>query len=116
MMRLLDLDPRWLLKDSKRIGFIFISPVQHVRSDGSTNPTPWRQTCFVSPTPLHDQEPAATTAMADLADKDGDFDWVQYCNQECGWTVANGIENATFETMTVTPSLDAARVAFGTAS
>ena len=44
--------------------------------------------------------------MADLADEDGDFMWAQYCNQASGWTVAGGIENATFDTMTVTPSLD----------
>lgn len=109
-MRLTDLDPRWLLDQSgRRIGFIFISPKQHVRHDGTTNPTPWRQTCFASPTPLHDQEPAVCRAMADLAGEDGEFDWWQPCNQAEGWKVQGGIASATFETMTVTPSLDGSK-------
>ncbi len=105
-MRLVDLDPRWLMEDGRRVGFIFISPCQHVDGGHSHPPTPWRQTCFVSPTPHENQEPPINLAMADLADKDGDFCWVQFCNPGCGWVVAGGIENATFETMTVTPSLD----------
>ena len=31
---------------------------------------------------------------------------VQGCKQEARWTIAGGIANASFETMTVTPSLD----------
>lgn len=106
-MRLIDLDPRWLLDASgRRVGFIFISPKQIARHDGTSNPVPWRQTCFPFATPLHDQEPAVWKAMADLAGSDGEFDFWQACNQGCGWKITGGIENATFETMTVTPSLD----------
>ncbi len=106
-MKLLDLDPRWLVDPrGRRIGFIFISPKQMTRSDGSTKPAPWRQTCFVQATPLHDQDSAVHRAMADMADDDGEFDWWQACNQARGWKIAGGIENATFDTMTVTPSID----------
>lgn len=105
-MHLMDLDPRWLLKDGARVGLIFISPCQRVRHDGTTNPIPWRQTCFALPTGEGYQNLAITLAMADLADEDGDFDWAQLCNPACGWTIAGGIENATFETITVTPSID----------
>jgi hypothetical protein len=106
-MKLLDLDPRWLVDQSgRRIGFIFISPQQMARHDGTTNPTPWRQTCFATPTPMHDQEPAVWKAMVDRAGEDGEFDFWQACNQSSGWKIAGGIENATFDTMTVTPSID----------
>lgn len=106
-MKLLDLDPRWLTDQSgRRVGFIFISPKQMTRHDGTTNPVPWRQTCFAVATPLHDQDPAVYRAMSDLAGADGEFDFWQPCNQSSGWTIAGGIENATFETMTVKPSID----------
>jgi hypothetical protein len=106
-MKLIDLDPRWLVDQSgRRIGFIFISPKQMMRHDGTTNPTQWRQTCFVAATSLHDQELAVWKAMADLAGNDGEFDFFQACNQSSGWKIAGGIENASFETMSVTPSID----------
>lgn len=100
-MRLTDLDPRWLLKDGRRVGFVFISPTQDrpARHDGSKSP-PWRQSCFPQPTP-HDVQRAIFEEMF----ADDDFT-IQGCNPACGWKIEGGIENATFETMTVTPSLD----------
>ena len=88
-MRLVDLDPQWLLKDGTRIGFTFISP---------TNPR-FRQSCFAMPTPRRDQ-----WALFEVVH--GDAITIQGCKPECGWTIEGGIEAATFETMTVTPSLD----------
>lgn len=111
-MRLVDLDPRWLLKDGVRIGLIFISPCQRTRYDGTKNPVPWRQTCFAVPTQHGDQETSINAAMADLADGDGDFMWAQHCNPEVGWSITGGIEGASFETLTVTPSLDGSRAGF----
>jgi hypothetical protein len=96
---LLELEPRWIMKDGRRIGFTFISPVQRVRQDGSFNPTPWRQSCFVVPTPMHQQFELFEAMYG------APFP-VQPCNQQCAWTVAGGIEQASFRTMTVTPSLD----------
>lgn len=37
---------------------------------------------------------------------DDEFDFWQPCNQSSGWKITGGIENASFETMTVTPSID----------
>lgn len=106
-MKLLDLDPRWLLdKTGRRVGFIFISPQQMARHDGTTNPTPWRQTCFVEGRSFKEQCPIVWQAMADLVDEDHEFGFWQPCNPSHNWKIAGDIENATFETMTVTPSLD----------
>lgn len=98
-MRLVDLEPRWILQDGLRIGFTFISPVQRVRHDGTVNPTPWRQSCFVQPTPMHVQFELFEAMYG------APFP-VQPCKQECAWTVAGGIEQADFASISVTPSLD----------
>jgi hypothetical protein len=105
-MRLTDLDPRWLWKDGIRIGFIFLCPTEKARHDGSPNPTPWRQTCFVQATPHDEQDAAVNAAMVDKLDEDGEFHQAQLCNPGAGWIVSGGIEKATFETISVTPSLD----------
>ena len=96
-MRLIDLDPRWLVKDGRRVGFVFMSPTQdkHARHDGSKSP-PWRQSCFPSATP-HDVQRATFEEM--FGD---DAFTVQGCSPYANWTIAGGIENASFETMTVT--------------
>ncbi|WP_158669489.1 hypothetical protein [Bradyrhizobium guangdongense] len=90
MTRLIDLDPQWIMKDGKRVGFTFFSPVQRAGMGNSR----WRQSCFPEPTSSDEQ-------FALLGDAP-----VQHCNPSCGWTIAGGIENASFETMTVTPSID----------
>lgn len=96
-MRLTELDPRWLVRDGHRVGFVFKSP---------TNPQ-WYQSCVTVCTPLHDQEDLFNAALPDVAEKpEYAFTKVQGCNQACAWTVAGGIENATFETISVTPSID----------
>ena len=105
-MRLTDLDPRWLIKDGKRVGFIFISPTQRLRSDGTTNPVPWRQTCFVERTLFKEQCKVVWAAMSDLAPGDDMFGFWQPCKADCAWTVAGGIAAAAFTTISVTPSLD----------
>lgn len=90
-MKLTDLDPRWLLIDGARIGFVFRSP---------KDPKYW-QTCFQSPTPTRKQQRLLYEAMF------GDDDFlVQGSNPDGNWTIHGGIANASFETMTVTPSLD----------
>lgn len=100
-MKLIDLDPRWLLRDGKRVGFIFKSPLPDKRE--------WWQSCFPVPTPRMEQNDFFNAALADLSDgsnADYLFTKVQGCKEECGWAIAGGIENASFETMSVTPSLD----------
>jgi hypothetical protein len=89
-MRLIDLDPQWLVKDGKRVGFTFFSPMQ----SSGMGKSRWRQSCLVQPLSTDDQ-----------FELNGDAP-VQQCNPACQWTIAGGIENASFETMTVTPSID----------
>jgi hypothetical protein len=98
-VRLADLDPQWLMFEGRRVGFTFISPAQRIRRDGTVNPTPYRQTCFAERVPFRDQLEIFEAMF-------GVPFFVQGCNPECAWTVAGGIDQASFETMTVTPSLD----------
>lgn len=100
-MRLADLDPRWLLKDGRRIGLIFLSPT------GPWGYTPWRQTCFFEQTPFREQCEAVWDACDDLKrPAQQHFGKFQTCDQQCAWTVAGGVESATFDTLTITPSID----------
>lgn len=88
-MRLVDLDPRWLVKGGKRIGFTFRSP---------TN-AGFRQACF--------EEPPSNVEQDDLFEAEfGERELIQGCNPAAHWTIAGGIDVATFEAMTVAPSLD----------
>lgn len=90
-MRLADLDPHWLVKDGARVGFMFKSPKLE---------SGYFQSCFVVPMPKRDQFALFKEAM-------GDDDYlVQPCKPEFAWTIAGGIAAASFETITVTPSLD----------
>jgi hypothetical protein len=88
-MRLTDLQPQWLERDGRRIGFVFISPTKPL----------WRQSCFVDRV-SHGEQRQIFESMFEAPHA------VQGCNPDCAWTVAGGIEAASFDTMTVTPSLD----------
>lgn len=92
-MKLLDLDPQWLIKDGKRVGFTFLSPI------GKQGNTHWRQSCFVVMLPSREQWKL-------FSDMHGEGACVQPCRPDFAWSVAGGLDAATFETMTVTPSLD----------
>lgn len=102
-MRLVDLDPRWLHNDAgARVGFYFISPA---------NPR-FRQSCFIAPTPHRDQfrtfwrEAGVLDTDEDSRDRHLARQMVQPCKPSAKWDIAGGIEHATFETISVTPSLD----------
>jgi hypothetical protein len=99
-MRLVDLDPRWLLSDGQKAGFIFLSP------SGEQHGKHWRQTCFFRPTLFDEQEKMIAAAMADQADEDGEFFDFQACESDCGWTAHGELD---FATLTVTPSLDGSK-------
>lgn len=88
-MRLIELDPVWLVKDGKRVGFTFISP---------TKP-PCRQSCFAQAMPSCEQ-------WALFEQYHGEETMVQGCKPECAWDFKGGIESADFATLTVTPSID----------
>lgn len=88
-MKLLDLDPQWLVKDGRRVGFTFLSPT------GKRGPIHWRQSCFVASPPSREQWA--------LFGEDAN---VQGCKPGVEWSIAGDIENASFETLSVTPSID----------
>lgn len=87
-MKLLELNPVWIEKDGKRIGFTFISPA---------NPQ-YRQSCFIK-TPPSRKQWALFAAQSFKKD-------VQGCREGTGWNIEGGIDNADFSTITITPSLD----------
>lgn len=93
-MRLSELDPQWLVRDGQRVGFIFRSP---------TNPQ-WFQSCLTTADGWRVQHELFNAALPGF----GEHGWtkVQGCSEGCAWTVAGGIEHATFETLSVTPSID----------
>lgn len=93
-MKLLDLDPKWIMKDGKRIGFTFLSP-----KGGSYGKRSYRQSCFPDPPSRRDQ-------MQLFAAMHGEDVIVQGCNPNAHWQIAGGIDNAAFETISITPSLD----------
>ena len=94
-MRLVELHPIWLERDGRRVGFTFMCP--HCQKD--------RLTCFAEPTPYKEQLKTMHAALG-LAQDDEDGwprDWVP-SNPTFGWALSN-LDN--FETVTVTPSIDA---------
>lgn len=90
-MKILALEAQWLMRDGRRIGVIFRNPLPDHRK--------WFVTCFAEPTPHEEQERAVHAAV-------GETDMWQGCNEASGWQFAGGIENASLETVTITPSLD----------
>lgn len=95
-MRLLDLDPRWLTKDGMRIGLLFNSPLS-----GRPGKAIFRMTAFFAPTPHDDQYDAIVAVV-------GEDGWLrtQTCNPAAGWTCTPDAQSATFENVSIQPSLD----------
>jgi hypothetical protein len=94
-MRLTDLEPRWLLKDGIRVGFIFRSP---------TRQTCW-QSCFQNPPPRREQWALFSAALGTPDESDPRHD-VQGCKPEAHWTITPDIAVADFASLSVQPSLD----------
>lgn len=103
-MRLTDLEPKWLTYEGRRVGFIFRSPIK----------PEWWQTCFVERFKLFSGSirsddkwctPDSQGGIVEACAPEAIEKW-QGCNIDHQWKIAGGIEAATFETMTVTPSLD----------
>lgn len=108
-MRLTDLDPQWLMFEDRRVGFIFRSPLAEKRK--------WWQTCFVESfytfrgrdgSYRHDREGYSPDSQAGIVARSVPEarECFQPCNSDHCWSVIRGVEVATFETMTVTPSID----------
>lgn len=97
-MKLLDLDPRWLIKDGQRVGFVFRSP--------TLGDDMWCS-CFEAPPERREQWALFAAAFPEGPKNEKGYGrCIQGMNSDHRWTIAGGIEAATFETMTVTPSLD----------
>lgn len=94
-MRLVDLDPRWLEKGEKRVGFTFLCPCCQKH----------RLTALAEPTPFREQVKLMHGAMGTVPEDDEDWPvtWVP-ANANCKWSLSN-FDN--FETMSVKPSIDA---------
>lgn len=88
-MRLTELDPQWLMRDGKRIGFTFDGPLKRG----------YRQSCFVESPTMREQWKIFDANL-------GEDNKVQGCTPGTRWSIAGGIENADFATITVTPSID----------
>jgi hypothetical protein len=97
-MRLIDLDPRWLVKNGQRVGFVFMSP--------TLGDDMW-MACFENPPERREQWALYRAAFPeDYRNAKGFALMVQGMRPTSHWQIAGGIEAANFETMTVTPSLD----------
>lgn len=101
-MKLLDLDPRWLEENGRKVGIVFTSP---------TNPK-WRQTCFFVPSPrmfacdacrgLDEWKcPHSQSGLVEAAGIDPE--WFQGCTAGIAWTVHGPLD---FAVLTITPSID----------
>lgn len=108
---LIDLDPHWLTFEGRRVGFIFRCPL--AKEDRRR----WWQTCFVEKfytfkgrdgTYPNDRTAFAPDSQAGIVEAScpDAAEWWQGCNPNHQWTVVGGIENASFETISVTPSID----------
>lgn len=96
-MKLIDLEPRWLIKDGQRVGFVFRCPTRN---------SCW-QSCFVASPPRQEQwKLFADTFGGDDEDRDFGRHDVQGSKEGTRWTIAGGIDAAEFDTLTVTPSID----------
>lgn len=89
-MKLIELEPKWLLRDGKRVGFLFRNPVR----------AKWWTSCFFDPTPTDEQERLIEGLL-------GSDPLCQNCNPGCGWKVVDGTpEAADFASISIAPSLD----------
>ncbi len=98
-MKLTELDPRWLVVDGKRLGMVFKCP--HCQKD-------WLS-CFFVPMPhiagqdLHDCQYALfATVLPDV-----DTHEIVPCRRGFAWSSTPPPDQATFENISITPSLDA---------
>lgn len=90
-MKLLELEPQWIERDGRRIGFMFKSPA---------NPKFW-QTCYEVPPPRREQWALHRAILGEEA-----HHYVQGCNPDARWSISPTIDQAEFATLSVTPSLD----------
>jgi hypothetical protein len=100
-MRLSELQPKWLEVEGRRLGFVFRCP--HCRTE-------WLS-CFFTPMPhiagddYHDCQYALfLTVLPDVEAHE-----VVPCKRDYAWSCSPPVDQATFENLSVTPSLDASK-------
>jgi hypothetical protein len=86
-MRLVDLDPKWLIYDGERVGFTFVSPTNNQ----------YRQSCFSVAFDTHIQ-------LDMFEEQLGEDVNVQPCNEMAFWTITGD----SFDNLSVTPSINGA--------
>ena len=97
-MRLTELDPKWLLIDGRRAGLVFRCP--HCQN--------CYLSCFFVPMPhiCGDDLDCQYALFAQVIPEDQLLDTVP-CKRDFAWTSSPAAEEATFENISITPSLDA---------
>lgn len=96
-MKLIDLDPRWLVKNGRRVGFIFKSPTADR----------FYQSCFFSPTPKREQFQLFRDVLGG-DDEDAEYGRpnVQPCKDGCAWRCEPTPDATVFSEISIQPSLD----------
>ncbi len=97
-MRLLELDPQWLYIDGRRVGFVFWCPI-HPRSKNR------KQSVFFEKLTRQQQWDLFETQ----ADSHKFRQVIQGCDEDTAWISSVPLDQAQFETMTITPSLDGSK-------
>lgn len=98
-MRLTELDPRWLVVDGKRLGLVFKCP--HCQK--------CYLSCFFVPMPhisgddYHDCQYALFATVL----PDTEVHEIVPCRRDFAWTAMPAADQATFDNLSVTPSIDA---------
>ncbi len=91
-MRLVDLDPRWLMLDGRRVGFAFRCPIKAT--------TEW-MTCFAEALPSKVQRRLTEEMFGE-----DNCHTVQTCKEGIAWTFTPVIAEADFGSLSIQPSLD----------
>jgi hypothetical protein len=91
-MKLAELEPRWLEKDGRRVGCTFRCPTD----------LKWWQIIPAEPLDRREQWSLAKAANGDDCN-------LQAAGPGVVWQFDGGIENASFDTLTLSPSVDGSR-------
>ena len=94
-MRLADLEPKWLIKDGRRVGFIFRSPTNSA----------WFQSCMLEIMPRREQFALLAAARPEQSEDGEPYD-IQPCRPDFAWTISPVAEQADFANLTIMPSID----------
>ena len=94
-MKLTELDPRWLVKDGRRVGFVFKCPTKR----------DWYQSCMLENVPRREQWRMFNEVFrgCGIGEDEQQYTRVQGCRQDCVWRITSGGD---FHDISVLPSID----------